>query len=107
MKYQILQLDRNNINVQLDRRMFASWKELNDTCGFSKLCYNKVYEGEIEAEGKTIYRILDDLFTKFNCFHPNDFHGHSLSTSDVVVLDGVMYYCDSFGWVNVETEEKL
>lgn len=107
MKYEILQLDRNNINVIADGRMYESWNYLNKKCGFSKLCYKKVYEGEIGSEGKEIWQILEDLFTKFNCFHPNDFHGHSLSTSDVVVLDGVMYYCDSFGWVNIETEEKL
>ena len=45
MNYKIFQLDRNNINVIADRRMFTSWDILNKTCGFSKHCYKKVYEG--------------------------------------------------------------
>ena len=106
MKYTILQLDRNNENVKRDRRMFVSWDELNKTCGFSKWCYEKVYEGEIEFD-TSICRTLDNIFRKFNLFHPNDFKGHSLSTSDVVILDGVMYYCDSFGWVDVKNDKKL
>ena len=105
MKYQIRQLDKTNPNVLRDRRLFISWDELNRTCGFSKWCYKKVYEGEIEA--LSILTALDDLFRQFNLNHPEDFHGHSLSVSDVVELDGVWYYCDSIGWVNIKTEEKL
>ena len=104
MKYTILQLDHNNENVKRDRRMFVSWKELNNTCGFSKHCYQKVYEGEVEFDN-SIRRTLDNIYRKFNIFRPSDFKGHSLSTSDVVILDGTMYYCDSIFWVNVETEE--
>lgn len=32
---------------------------------------------------------------------PSDFKGHSLSTSDIVELDGKLYYCDSFGWIDI------
>lgn len=103
--YQILQLDKDNINVIADRRMFASWDELNSTCGFSKLCYKKVYEGEIEPG--EVAKVLDTLFTKFNMSHPNEFTGHSLSVSDVIILDGVMYYCDSYRWINIKTGKPI
>ena len=106
MNYKIFQLDRNNINVMYDRRMFTPWEVLNQTCGFSKHCYKKVYEGEVE-EKDDLVKTLDYLFTKFNIAHPDDFRGHSLSVSDVVELDGVWYYCDSYGWVNVETEKLI
>lgn len=106
MNYKIYQLDRDNINVIHDRRMFVSWKELNNTCGFSKHCYKKVYEGIVDVNN-SIVLTLDYLFEKFNLAHPKDFHGHSLSISDIVELDGVWYYCDSTGWVNIETEETL
>ena len=105
MNYKIYQLDIDNINVLSDHRLFESWDMLNRTCGFSKHCYKKVYEGEVAAN--TIVGALDSLFQKFNLNHPEDFHGHSLSVSDVVELDGVWYYCDSIGWVNIKTEEKL
>lgn len=105
MKYKILQLDTENPNVISDHRLFESWNLLNKTCGFNKHCYKKVYEGEIES--LSILDALDDLFRKFNLNHPDDFHGHSMSVSDVVVLDGRMYYCDCFGWVDIETEQTL
>lgn len=105
MKYKILQLDTDNINVIRDHRLFEPWDMLNRTCGFSKHCYKKVYEGEVTAN--TISDALESLFETFNINHPKDFKGHSLSVSDVVELDGVMYYCDSIGWVNIEAEEKL
>lgn len=46
--------------------------------------------------------ILDSLYAKFNLDRPEDFHGHSLSVSDVIVLKQngqvASYYTDSFGF---------
>lgn len=48
---------------------------------------------------------LESIFTKFNIDRPEDFHGHSLSVSDVVVFhqDGkdTAHYCDSAGFAEV------
>lgn len=45
---------------------------------------------------------LDSIYTKFNVDHPSDFHGHSLSVSDVIVVrdeqEVSAYYVDSFGF---------
>ncbi|WP_448781415.1 DUF3849 domain-containing protein [Blautia sp.] len=45
---------------------------------------------------------LDDIFERFNINSPNDFHGHSLSVSDVIVINRgaeiTAYYVDSFGF---------
>ena len=54
--------------------------------------YKKVYECEIDVSN------ADEVFEKFNLNIPADFTGHSLSVSDVIVLDGNAYYCDRFGW---------
>lgn len=54
--------------------------------------YKKVYEGELDISN------IDEIFEKFNIDIPADFTGHSLSVSDVVILDGNAYYCDRFGW---------
>lgn len=47
-------------------------------------------------------RMLEDLYMKFNLYHPEDFRGHSLSVSDIVALNvgGVVssHYVDSFGF---------
>ena len=65
--------------------------------------FNKVYEGDIDAaEVDGIMDALELLFHIFNVEHPDDYEARSLSTSDVVVLDGEPYYCDSFGWKGLE-----
>lgn len=62
--------------------------------------YKHVYTGEIEGDDPIA--MLEILFTRFNVNHPAGFKGHSLSVSDIVVLDGIKYYCDSFGWKTIE-----
>ncbi len=48
---------------------------------------------------------LDELYSIFNQNHPADFKGHSMSVSDVVIVnrDGDMkaYYVDSFGFTDL------
>ena len=48
---------------------------------------------------------LDKLFQRFNIDIPQDFKGHSLSVSDIVVIYGKgeekAYYCDSVGFKEV------
>ena len=69
--------------------------------------YSKVYEGSLDGteSGKSAQQVLDGLFEKFNIAHPDDFRGHSMSVSDVVVLqeNGVekAYYVDSLGFKEV------
>ena len=56
---------------------------------------------------------LEDIFRTFNLDRPADFTGHSLSVSDIVVLnrggDTKAYYCDSAGFVDVPSflEQKI
>ena len=106
MKYTILQLDSHNPDVVKGRKLFMSWNLLNQHSKFDISQYKKVYEGEVQEE-KDILHTLESIFGKFNLQHPSDFHGHSLSVSDVVALDGVNYYCDSYGWAKTETGEIL
>ena len=64
--------------------------------------YEAVYSGALPSDGSTEAR-LDDLYMKFNTAHPQDFTGHSLSVSDIVVLrqQGAVssHYVDSVGFV--------
>ena len=64
--------------------------------------YEAVYSGALSSDGSTETR-LDDLYMKFNTAHPQDFTGHSLSVSDIVVLkqQGAVssHYVDSVGFV--------
>lgn len=67
--------------------------------------YNKVYSGEVEA-AESVEATLDNLFTKFNIGRkPEDFRGHSLSVSDIIELDGKLYYVDSYGFEEIQFEK--
>lgn len=63
--------------------------------------YKTVYSGTIEEGDLNKNQILENIFIKFNVSHPEDFKGHSLSTSDIVVLDNEAYLCDMVGWKKV------
>lgn len=58
--------------------------------------YNEVFAGDVEAES------LEDVYRIFNIEKPENFRGRSLSVSDVVEKDGNFYYCDSFGFKDVD-----
>lgn len=103
MIYKIYQLDYSKESVKSSHKMFERWEWLiKYDGGFNFQDYKQVYEGETNLDEKfDDITILDNLFTKFNLNHPEDFHGHSLSVSDVIVLDDKMYYCDDFGWKEI------
>ena len=62
--------------------------------------YDEVYTG-VMPEGKD----LEYLFYKFNMDHPSDFKGHSLSVSDIVVLETeghkAAHFVDSIGYKEI------
>ena len=65
--------------------------------------YDLIYSGELaDIEGDTQNEKLGDVFLKFNTAHPEDFKGHSLSVSDIVVLHengkNSAHFVDSFGF---------
>lgn len=101
MKYEIYQLDYNKDSVKNSHKMFSRWEWLiKYEGGFNFQDYKKVYDGE--QEGEDNIDVLDKLFEKFNLTHPDNFYGHSMSVSDVVILgDDKMYYCDSIGWKEI------
>lgn len=61
--------------------------------------YNCIYETEMnDAIHDKTDDILEGIYEIFNISRPADFHGHSLSVSDIVELNGVKYYVDSVGF---------
>jgi hypothetical protein len=84
-----------NQSIQFADFAFASLYRLTESR------YDKVYEASSGPDTDT----LDKLFAKFNIDHPADFKGHSLSVSDVVVLNDngkrTGWYCDSWGFKRV------
>ena len=96
--YEIWQLQDTPENrpIQFADFAFASLYRLTESR------YNKVYEAV--ADDKTAS--LDSIYMKFNIAHPADFTGHSLSMSDVIVVnqDGkrTAFYVDRWGFPEVK-----
>lgn len=68
--------------------------------------YLPIYVGELsELERQTQGATLEAIFQKFNLDHPEDFRGHSLSVSDIVVLrqngQNTAHFVDSFGYTEL------
>ena len=101
-QYTICQLRRLKENKKL---MFIPYAKLeNEPISTS---YKKVYTGDIDELKCGENQILDKLFEKFNIDIPVGFTGHSLSVSDVIVLDiggkKSVYYVDSIGFKELKT----
>ena len=62
--------------------------------------YARVYTSDLKP-GTT----LEDLYTQFNLNHPEDYRGHSMSVSDLVILnqggETAAFFCDSIGFTDV------
>lgn len=91
-EYEIYQLNAGGRD-----QMFMNMKELRAMRVTPNIAsYDAVYKGTLEP-GMT----LDSLYTKFNVERPEDFKGHSLSVSDVIVVsdehDKTAWFVDSFG----------
>ena len=73
--------------------------------------YDLMYAGSMlelskQENFKDLMDMLDYIFEVFNIDKPEDFKGHSLSVSDVIVLnDGVetkAFYVDDIGFIEIE-----
>ena len=81
---------------------FAGLSELQGQA-VDKEHYQLVYAGTLDGSASMdTMSLLEELYMKFNLQRPDDFAGHSMSVSDVVVLkqDGTFrsFYTDSFGF---------
>ena len=95
-EYEILQLNQDSREY-----LFMNTKELREMgVSPSASSYNTVYKGALEP-GMT----LDELFDKFNVDRPEDFKGHSLSVSDVIVVNDergkTAWFVDSMGFTQL------
>ena len=97
--YQLIAIPENH------SLLFARLVELKQPVQMEN--YELVYSGPL-PDGKDVddHTILEDLFICFNLCRPEDFYGHSLSISDVVVLSREgecrSYYTDSFGFEQLQ-----
>ena len=66
--------------------------------------YEILYRGNLPTGKRSVPQpeLLEQLYQKFNCAQPMDYHGHSLSVSDVILLNQAgkisAHYVDSIGY---------
>ena len=94
MKIAIYQI---NLDRDEQRAAFESLERMERYgIKFDRSIYDKVFDGDVDARG------LEDIFYIFNMEHPAGYRGRSLSVSDVVEINGKHYFCDSFGWEQID-----
>ena len=105
MKYSIFQIEGFKDSKRVK---FTGYEETIEVSGkVDPEIYKKVWDGETHRTvPKKMTEFLEDLFYVFNSsdVRPPNYGGRSLSVSDVVVVDGVPYFCDSIGWRKIESE---
>lgn len=105
--FTIFQLNENVKNSRNYMFMSLDFLAENDM-ELSLDLYEQVYNGEVDAkDGQSMTEVLEKIYTTFNIYHPADFKGHSLSTSDIVMIDGKYYYCDEYGWEEVFKKQTI
>lgn len=62
--------------------------------------YDCVFEGTVNCSD------LEEVYTLFNVDPPENFSGHSMSVSDVVVEGRTAFFCDSIGFRQVTFDES-
>ena len=63
--------------------------------GIDEGAYRCVYDGHL------YFKTPDDIFYILNTRRPEGYTGHSLSVSDIVVIEGQALFCDTFGWKSI------
>ena len=98
--YEIYQLKSGDEMHDIRFEPLESLAKRGDKPDFAN--YNKVYEGNAADLSGDLGEKLESLYEKFNLDRPEDFKGHSLSVSDVVVLEDKAYYVDEIGFKPLE-----
>lgn len=96
MTYMIYQLKRSEFHG----KAFRGYAEVKEEYGEPQEDW---YDLMYWFDSDDVYT-NDELFEMFNLDRPIDFKGHSLSVSDVVGVGGRYWYCDDFGWVELDWE---
>ena len=96
--FEIWQLKHTDLGIRL-RFMSSDFLARHDyTVDLNN--YNRVYSGELKPGTS-----LEDLYTQFNLYHPEGFRSHSMSVSDLVILnqggETTAFYCDRIGFTDV------
>ena len=100
MRVKVYQIDSERDPL---RRKFFSLDEtrsIQGKDGVDASIYDEVLNADMDVDN------LEDIFTRLNTEGHPLHRGHSLSVSDVVVTDKGAFFCDSFGFQQIDFNES-
>ena len=102
MKYDIYRLKETEDNAP-HRFMSSAYLQLTNSWPPKPDAYEKIYEGTVSAS--STMEALEWVYIKFNLCHPEDFHRHSMSVGDIVILTDTekpgAHFCEPIGFTEV------
>ncbi|MCQ2596539.1 MAG: YodL domain-containing protein [Treponema sp.] len=98
--YKVFQLNDNNENRN---KRFTGWDSLKRLDAFfDPKDYDFIYEGSIKSESSDLNSVSEEIYKKLNLNRPSDFTGHSLSVSDILIIENngkeTVMYVDDIGY---------
>lgn len=96
-EYKIYQLKKGSENHAIRFEGFTNAERYGEPAKPEN--YDLVYMGSLDDFEDS--NKLEAIYTKFNLDRPEDFTGHSLSVSDIIVMNNEAHYVDSYGFVDV------
>lgn len=105
--YQLKDIPENDDRMFRDTDSLKALGLIKDNLeGIDKDAYELKYEGPLsDVKSSSQNATLEGIFTKFNLHRPEDFRGHSLSVSDIVVLNEnaktTAYFVDDIGFAEL------
>lgn len=106
MNYKIFQLKLiEKVRCARQKSLETATRKVKD---LSLNDYDLVWSEDLEVyeEDFDYLDFLNGVYRVFNIARPKGFKGHMLSISDIVELDGALYYVNPFGFVEIDRDFK-
>lgn len=100
MRVKIYQINMDRDTDRVKFMGFDALERLHKSKDIYPSIYDEVFNAEIDETD------LEQIFTKFNTEGHPLHRGHSLSVSDVVVNDNGAFFCDCFGFRQIDFDES-
>ena len=101
MQIRIYQINSERDCNQVKFRGLDSIRKLQKSSKVNASLYDNVFDAEMDDMS------LQEVFERFNHEKHPLYRGHSLSVSDVVVMNGEAFICDDFGFQKIEFDEEV
>jgi len=108
-KIKILQINHqkkcDTCNKKHGKSCLNKFIDYNKTEKLNFDCYNEVYSYKIKNINN-INKQLNKIYQKFNGVQPEDYKGYSLSISDIIKINDRYFYCQPFGFIELDKNFK-